>query len=395
MLNAARCFFIVQLLGASGQVQASADTALIVIDDGGGARVANSNVRIGTAVRLFAAVRRQHNGRTLIFSDVKRFRLGTRTLRADRPLRALGRIEAIRWFRVEPHPHHQNLPAPNEGNPAYSNSVLFGKNHGRWLGYDTLEYFETPIAGGNDTPMLLVRDAHPSYAQLDRYGGLGTMRYKVAIKLGDRWVSSPGIESLTRSGISARVTRISFRERGEGYVDYLRGLFNVPNVFGSAGVGARHQTELYQGADCADVIIGAIRAAGVKLPYTSAAGLQRFARPVTTRLLMTKSQLLSVNRDQVVRLSFSTDVRPGDIMLIDYAGFNASPRAWDHVAVIDHDRGVSGVFDPQDPILHVGYLYGLTEEPAASQAPAYVRFLRLNPRIRQQLLRAARRRGVH
>jgi hypothetical protein len=72
-------------------------------------------------------------------------------------------------------------------------------------------------------------------------------------------------------------------------------------------------------------------------------------------------------------------------MLINYVGFAGTPRSWDHVAVIDRDTGkAKGELDPRDPVLHMGYLYGLTEEAAASQAPAVIQLLRL----RRSALRA-------
>jgi hypothetical protein len=78
-----------------------------------------------------------------------------------------------------------------------------------------------------------------------------------------------------------------------------------------------------------------------------------------------------------VRLRFGAEVRRGDIMLIDYVGFTDSPRSWDHVAVVARDAGKAGEFDPDDRILHMGYLYGLTEAAAKSEGPAVVQFLRL------------------
>jgi hypothetical protein len=223
------------------------------------------------------------------------------------------------------------------------------------------------------------------------------MRYRVAVdlKLGGRTLSltTPGMAARVRGGISPRVQRVTFRG-GNGLTGYLRGFFNVPNVFGSAGSGRTHQTELYQGADCADVIIGAARAAGARIRYTSARGLRRYARPITGKLLMTADAITFAEgprAGQPAVLRFGRDVRPGDIMLIDYVGFQGSPRSWDHVAVIDRDRGVRGQLDPADPVLHMGYLYGLTEEEAASQAPTVIQILRFKPSVARKLRGGDRR----
>ncbi|MBW2731797.1 MAG: hypothetical protein JRH20_05345 [Deltaproteobacteria bacterium] len=351
------------------------------------------NVRLGEKVTLWAVVTLRQGGRTLTYSDAPRLR-HRRRLRSGRGLRPLSELNArFRWIQIEPRPHHVAVAPPNDSNPAYSNAILFGPRHGRWLGYDTLEYQEQPIKGATRSS-LVVQRTHPAHPRVNVNGGLGTMRYKVELRFARvelGVVSSPGSENVTPRGLSPRVTRVTFRSN-DHWVGFLRGYFNVPNVFGSAGHGRRHQTDRYQGADCADVIVGALRAAGARLPYTSARGLLSYARPVTKRLLLTKKGIFEPNHKRPVKLVFGRDVRAGDIMLIDYVGFAGSPRSWDHVAVLYHDRGERGVFDAQDPILHMGYLYGLTEEHAAGEAPAHVQILRLKPHIRRKLERARRAR---
>jgi hypothetical protein len=295
------------------------------------------------------------------------------------------------WWQVEPYPHHKNLPPPNAGNPAYSNAELFGPQHGRWLGYDTLEYHETPLLAETG-PQLIVKRVSPTDPHVNVHAGLGTMRYKVVASDGAVSAASPGMEAKEGHGIARRVMRVSFR-RGDDMPGRLTALFNVPNVFGSGGSGAQHQTDLFQGADCADVIIGALRAAGLRLAYTSVKGLLAHAHPVTPILVMDETGIREQQKGQVgakVHLRFGVDVQPGDLMLIDYLGVAASPRTWDHVAVVSADAGVVGEFDPKDLVMHVGYLYGLTEEPAATQAPALVQFLRWNREVTNNLERAAK-----
>jgi hypothetical protein len=212
------------------------------------------------------------------------------------------------------------------------------------------------------------------------------MRYRFAARLPTgAAVAAPGAEAVGPRGILPAVMRVSFRAAdSDDLVAYLAGFYNVPNLFGSAGAGPRHQTELHQGADCADVIVGGARKMGVSLPYTSVTGLFDVADPVTPALYLTPEGLFTAAPDEggaPLRPRFGTEIRRGDIMLIDYRGVDASTRAWDHVAVVTTDVGEAGVFDPRDLVMHMGYLYGLTEEPAASQAPAIVRFLRWKPRL--------------
>jgi hypothetical protein len=356
------------------------------------------NTRLGEPVTVCAVVKL---GRRYYSDAPRRVRLGGRLLhrRRLRPTETLpGSSPRWRWYRVEPRPHHVETTPPNKDNPAYSNAVLFGPDHGKWLGYDRIEYKETLLSGHGQhlfRSCITVTRTSPTDPKVNVNGGLGTMRYKATLELGDRLLASPGMEKRSRRGISPRVMRVTFRS-DDSFTGYMRGYFNVPNVFGSGGAGRTHQTALYQGADCADVITGGVREAGGKMAFTSVLGFRRYARAVTDKLLMTKTGIFAAagpDRGKRVVLRFGHEVQPGDIMLIDYAGFEGSPRSWDHIAVIDRDRGATrGELDPQDPVLHMGYLYGLAEEPAATQAPAIIKLLRLKPHILRAMKNRARRR---
>lgn len=74
-------------------------------------------------------------------------------------------------------------------------------------------------------------------------------------------VASPGAEATDTFGILPGVHRVSIR-RGDDFVGWLSSYLLVPEVFGSAGGGRNHQTERFTGADCADVLVGAIRRMG-------------------------------------------------------------------------------------------------------------------------------------
>jgi len=278
---------------------------------------------------------------------------------------------------------------PNPGNPAYSNAILFGKKHGSWLGFDTIEYHETDIPGASESALTVSR-VRPTNDKVNVHGGLGTMRYRVRARIGAQELGSHGAAEVSRQGISTRVMRVTFRS-GDSLAGHLRGYFNVPNVFGSAGgSGKRHQAARYQGADCADVLIGAAREAGARVPYTSVAGLRAHTVKLTPRLLLRRDGLYSEDGLTRQTLRFNEELSSGDLMLIDYKGFDGSPRSWDHIAMIDRDRGKAGVFDPDDPVLHMGYLYGLTEAPAHTEGPAYVQFRRLKKKYRRQMDRRRR-----
>ena len=390
---------IVSLAGAAAATPQPVRAFVVGAGPGGTPSREAVQGRVGERVDLHAVVQVGRGRRALYYTDAPALRDGRRVRAAQiRPFAALG-ATSVRWSRVEPRQHHVDTPAPNAPNPAYSNSVLFGPQHGRWLGYDTLEYVETPLPT-QPGPSVVVTRAVPSDPRQGRRDGLGTLRYKVDVTLRAPSVpglaagvlASPGAEATERGGVREEVFRVSFR-RGDDLVGWLTSYFNVPNVFGSAGHGGRHQTDRYQGADCADVIVGAARRAGAQLAYTSASGLTRYARPVTGLLVMDETGVYAWDGEaagEPVRLAVPDDVRPGDIVLIDYVGFTGSPRSWDHVGVLADDRGDRGRLDPLDPLLHVGYLSGLTEESLRSQGPAILQVLRLGSRHERAIDRRAR-----
>jgi hypothetical protein len=416
-----RLSFIAALLHAGAALAAPAPSPTLLLAsslDGAPATDGPVHPRRGQRVVLFAVVQVGRGVGARYHTAAPSLTLHGRAVRAQqlRPLAELG-VLRFNWLQVEPQPHHVTTDPPNPGNTAYSNAVLFGRNHGRWLGYDRIEYVEMPMAGERG-PSLTVTRVRPTHPKVNVHGGLGTMRYKVTVQLGERLLATPGAEATTKPGISPRVTRVSFRS-SDDLVGYLRSYFNVPNVFGSGGHGATHQAELFQGADCADVIVGAARAGGARATaYTSVLGLRGLTTQVTGKLLLSDKGIFAAegpDKGQPVRLRFTADdgigastprprsapaeIHRGDILLIDYVGFTDSPRSWDHVGVVSEDRGVAGVFDPQDQILHMGYLYGLIEAAAHTEGPAIVQVLRFKPAIlraiaaQQQRLQRATQRG--
>jgi hypothetical protein len=391
-------FSLAAMLSLTGRpaLAAQREAFIAAALDGGAAALGPVMAKAGQQVTLYAV---------LATGEGKRQRYVTAApglvLRGARvPAARLSRPDEnlrFSWSLVEPYPHHVNVPPPNPGNPAYSNAQLFGPNHGRWLGYDTLEYHET-VLPDERAPRLLVTAVAPTDANVNVHGGLGTMRYKVSVtgRLPAGFtVASPGAEAREAHGIARRVMRVSFR-RGDDIPGLLTAFYNVPNVFGSGGAGDQHQTDLFQGADCADVIIGALRAAGVKLPYSSVTGLSGHATPVTPKLLLEESAVRALpdgHPGDPVHLRFGSEVLPGDIMLIDYVNAEGLPRTWDHVAIVSADVGIKGEFDPEDHVMHMGYLYGLTDAPAASEAPAVIQFLRWKPSVVKALAGSVRKRA--
>lgn len=338
--------------------------------------------RVGQTVTLYAVVREGRGRRAIFYTDAGALKIGRRAVpqRRLRPLGDLG-VRDPSWRQVEAQPKHSATPSPNEGDPTYSNTVLYGPDHGKWLGYDTLEYFETPLEGASSSRQL--SGIQPSPPWRPRPEGVGTMRYAVSLTLPDgARLSSPGLEDQTSRGIAPSVYRVSFR-RADDLVGWLESLHYVPYVFASAGHGDRHQADRHQGADCADVIIAAARKAGQRRPYTHVAGFYKVSRAVTPLLWLDETGVYGLTdkgeRGAPVSIPFGEGgVQRGDLMVIDYVGFDGHSRTWDHVGVLARDEGQRGRLDPADPVLHMGRTDGLESEPASAQGPAVVHFLRLD-----------------
>ncbi len=65
-------------------------------------------------------------------------------------------------------------------------------------------------------------------------------------------------------------------------------------------------------------------------------------------------------------------MQPGDLLVINYVGWDGTPREWDHVLVAVEDRGVDGappdgLFGPEDLIADSGDSTGLIVRPLSSQ----------------------------
>ena len=310
------------------------------------------DARRGEAIEVFVTANGTRDGRRVVFSDDRR-----------RGLTAWSGCDAlVAWRRVEPHPQHLTTPAPNSSVPVYANAVVLGPDHGKWIGFDRIEYFETPLAS-DATTTLIVRDAQPtSDARLpstaprsEPWAGLGVMHLAATLQVGDATLSTPGADDAPDGTLAARVFRYSFRS-GDDFLGWLTSYFNVPYLFGSAGKGAKAQAARYVGADCADVLVAALRRLGSRQEYTSVADLVDALPHV------------------------SGPVRPGDLYALDYVGFADLPRSWDHIVALVEDRGPDGKPDgkpgPEDLVIDTGNADGLKVAPLADQGEVRISVLR-------------------
>ena len=318
----------------------------------GSARAARAvDARRGEAIEVFVVANGTRDGRRVVFSDDRR-----------RGHTAWAACDAhVEWRKVEPRPQHLTTPAPNASVPVYANAVVLGPDHGKWIGFDRLEYFASALPGDGTT--LVVHDAAASAgaslpssaARAEPWLGLGVMHLAATLHLGDATIATAGAEDAPDGTLSARVFRYSFRS-GDDFLGWLTSYFNVPYLFGSAGKGARAQAERYVGADCADVLVAALRRTGARLEYTSVADLVDALPHVTGA------------------------VRAGDLYALDYVGYADLPRSWDHIVALVEDRGPDGKPDgkpgPEDLVIDTGNADGLKVAPLADQGDVRIAVLR-------------------
>ena len=338
-------------------------------------RAAPVNARLGEVVDA-AVVIVERDGSVRAPASVERV-----VLERGRVARVAGALPAqtrVTFVRVEPRLVHVETAPPNAGEPAFSNSVLFGPRHGAWLGYDTLEYTVTPVGDG---PTLALRDARPTAREHDTAGGAGALWIAARVRLPDGTeLRTPDETTRDQLGLSPRVTRVTFRT-GDDYLGWLSTYFNVPDLFGSRGA----QVDRWVGADCADVLVGALRASGRRAGYTSVAGIGGLADAIGPELVLGEDGLVRDAAGAERALRWGADVRPGDLVAIDYSDDPTGmlPRAWDHIGALVSDApgGRAGVLDGADLLRHVTGL-GLRDQPLASQAPIRLRVWRFRPPAR-------------
>lgn len=338
--------------------------------DAGAWSDAPSEARIDQKVELAPVVFARDGRRRVVLAPkgVVAVRVNGRKYKV-RPLGAA----RVQWSTVEPHGFRAKPAKNGVTTEFYSNVSMESKTFGRWLGYDEIDYFERVVRPWSTEVAPLVARVESDEQQVP---GLGTMRFKVEVELGGVRVASPGKEARDRFGLLRTVHRVSIR-RADDFLGYLSAYLLVPEVFGSAGGGANHQTERFTGADCADVMVGAARRMGKRLWYTNVASLTTYARPIAKATEVDETGMPATP---------ITGVLPGDLIRIDYGGSlrGHTPRAFDHVAALWEDKsapdgphkgGPNGQLDGFDLVIHMGHPR-LKIEPLSGQSPATIDVLR-------------------
>lgn len=282
--------------------------------------------------------------------------------------RALPSGAHTRWLEIVPRPEHVELPPPSPPYRTYTNAQLGGPRHGRWIGQDVIEGDVVPLTIGTSDPMRWRWT--PSAREL------GTRWLAAEVTLPDGRVVKSAAE-IGRGGVTTRALRVSVRA-DDSFLGWLGSYFRVPYVFGSTPA----QSESYRGIDCADVMVAAQRRmSGRALAYTSVQGLERHAVAVSEPFEVDRDGTLHDGARSPKVLRFGADVRPGDLVAIDYADDpdGQLPRPWDHVGAVLEDRGpdgrADGVLGPDDLVRHMG-LRGLVDEPLARHGHVRLRIWR-------------------
>ncbi len=286
--------------------------------------------RADQTVTLFAVLEVAAAGRTELYSDAPRLRLGGRDV-TPRPIAQAPRV-ALRWNKIEP------------------TTANLSNGDGPTFHYEAIGYAATPIAraAGRST---VIADVHPTLTP-DYGPGLGTMRYQLVAHQGERVIASAGPEARrgkASGGLTDALLRVSLR-RDDSYLGFLTEMYNQPYIWASAGTtDATHQSERLEGSDCADFIVYGARRMGAHIAYTYTGSL-----PKVTRLLAAGTRdATGVYRDATGQpIAFP---RPGDLLLF--------PR---HVGAVAVDRGTIGVLDDQDLMMHT--LFDAPKEQAIADS---------------------------
>ena len=333
------------------------------------------DMRVGQAAEVFVVLPGRLRGRSVLFSE------SGAPGHTSWTESGCGAIE-VAWRRVEPRMAHRDTPSPNPAVRIYANAVVFGPKHGKWIGYDKLEYFETPLPSEEGSGLrYVVRDAQPAEPLGTRMKGqepLGTMRLAATVRWSGAAYATPDVRDVDGT-VSDAVFRYTVRD-GDGFLGWLTSYFNVPYVFGSAGEKSRNQTERYVGADCADILVGALHRAGLRnLSYSNVGGVMDQLRKGAGPARITACEPDKLDACTNVSdppLRFGTDVQPGDILAVDYTGAQELPRAWDHIVVLVEDRGPGGtpdgVLGPHDLVADSGDELALKFAPLNQQGSVRV-----------------------
>lgn len=283
---------------------------------------------------LYPVIKVENCSRAEYYCSASKIWVGRKLITTNPSAKSKKELERllVEWYKIEP---VISLFSP------YKN---VDERTGKWKGWAKVRYnkfFHEKTRGLK--PM--VADAVP--LELRNYAGLGTMRFSIELKLGRRKLKTPDNQDLIRGGISDKVARVSYI-LDQSFRGWLTSYFNVPGIYGSSYLGRKfnknHQTELYQGFDCADLVVGAVRHLDKRYKYTHADNLRKRTQYSQPFLLHRNGSITDLRGD-FVELRYGKDIREGDLLF--FADRNKK-HYW-HVAVLYKDLGP----DFQDDVVEI------------------------------------------
>jgi hypothetical protein len=175
---------------------------------------------------------------------------------------------------------------------------------------------------------------------------IGTMRYRVQARLADGTVLRSMSPSSDRPGgpkETEDARKVSIRS-DDTYLGYMSELANLPYIFGSTALGNEaHQAERAIGVDCADLMIYGLRRMGVDQEYLSSRTLDPISAHVAAAVRMDALGRYRDGGGKVIAVGEGA-VRPGDWII--FSG---------HVGAFVEDRGVPGILDRSDVLMHIAW----------------------------------------
>lgn len=234
-------------------------------------------------------------------------------------------VADVRWFKVAP-----TAASLDNTTPSFH--------------FEEIPYADVELTNCRGKRHCVADVSNPYLPAPEGFEGTGTMAFRVEVTLKNgKVLKSAGLEQRVSGGIGPLVHRVTVRA-DDSYPGYLTELFGTPYIFGSAGNGAKNQTDLLIGSDCADLAVYGKRRMGQKLEYTSSYGIDQLAPEVVKASAHNELGVLTHADGKAVKVGAGEgEVKPGDV--VHFPGSR-------HVAVFYEDKAPLGVLDMGDHILH-------------------------------------------
>src|SRR3989338_3951324 len=207
----------------------------------------------------------------------------------------------------------------------------------------------------------------------------GTHRYRVKVRYSGNEIGDMQEISLGKDGKISGIHRVTVRD-GNDIPGWMTAWANLPYIYGST----TEQVDNLIGADCADVITGALRRMGSRASDTSSQGFRPYGSVVFDGYLNMQGEFLDISRKRPETIG----IRRGDLLV--YKG------SQHHVAVFADDLTRNG--EPVDVVhtydgkgVHRDVLYSKPgDEMHESQKKLYELF-GMNARPRRRIESAEKR----